>query len=289
MSRLRAFVFTALVIGASPAEAAPRECAFDAEADAFVGAPDRQAACLLRAVAKWGHVSRSDRAVHEVFAARVGRPVDVTAEQLRSHVSALGLDEGAFGGPLDAPVSRANDGDEDAPLARYFVVHDTSTPNFGDAAFPSDIDTSAAVNDLERYVKRTAVAHLFIARTGGTRVGHDFGVPWRATKREKLIGDRAKGLFLHVELIQPRRRDPKGGAKNDAIAPSPGFTVAQYDALALAYVAASVRAKRWLVPALHAALDAGLAGAHDDPQGFDVDAWAERVAHHVAALARDEG
>lgn len=39
-------------------------------------------------------------------------------------------------------------------------------------------------------------------------LGHDFSVPWRATKFEnKVVGIPAKGLFVHAELIQPRKRD----------------------------------------------------------------------------------
>jgi len=76
-------------------------------------------------------------------------------------------------------------------------------------------------------------------------------------------------LLLEVH-IQPRRRDPAGGPKNDAIAPTPGFSEPQYTRLALLYVVASVRAGTWLIPAMHAALDEGLNDAHDDPQNFDL-------------------
>jgi hypothetical protein len=41
-------------------------------------------------------------------------------------------------------------------------------------------------------------------------------------------------------FVQPRRRDPRGGPKNDAIAPTPGFTPAQYEKLALLYVRTAV-------------------------------------------------
>ena len=68
-------------------------------------------------------------------------------------------------------------------------------------------------------------------------------------------------------------RDPGGGANNDAFSPSPGFTAQQLDRLALLYVAASVRRGQWLLPAFHAAIDAGIPNAHDDPQNFDLDGW----------------
>ena len=54
---------------------------------------------------------------------------------------------------------------------------------------------------------------------------------------------------------------PGRGRRNDAQAPTPGFTAAQYDGLALLYVIASVRAGAWLVPAFHAPIDADIRGA----------------------------
>ena len=84
----------------------------------------------------------------------------------------------------------------------------------------------------------------------------------------------------------PRRGDPAGGARNDAIAPEPGFTRAQYRRLAEAYVAASLRAGMWLVPAYHATLDNGLPDGHDDPQNFDLPAWDAELA---AVLSQLEG
>ena len=47
--------------------------------------------------------------------------------------------------------------------------------------------------------------------------------------------------------------------------------------LALAYIVASYRARRWLIPAFHAGVDAGYAGAHDDPKGFSLARWSERL------------
>jgi hypothetical protein len=186
---------------------------------------------------------------------------------------------------LGDPVSRARDNDPAAPAARYFVIHDTSQPYLGAAPFPADLDTSDAVNDLSKYPGPDAVAHLFINRRGEMVVGHDFSVPWRATKFEsRVIGLPAKGLFLHIENQQPRRADPAGPPGNDRIAPIPGLTPPQYDALALAYIVASARAGHWLIPAFHADLDEGLPDAHDDPQNFDLDAFDSAVTRNLLAL-----
>ena len=84
-----------------------------------------------------------------------------------------------------------------------------------------------------------------------------------------------RGLFLGIELIQPRKLDARG---IDAAAPNPGFTEAQLDRLALTYVAPSLRRGLWMIPAFHAAIDEGLHNAHDDPQNFDLNIWAQRLS-----------
>lgn len=143
------------------------------------------------------------------------------------------------------------------------------------------------LNKLRVYAGSNAVAHVFISRTGKIQLGHDFAVPWRATKFETgKLGVQGKGLFLHVELLQPRRSDPRGPTGNDFIAPKPGFTPAQYDKLALLYVVASARGGTWLIPAFHATIDEGLADAHDDPQNFDLERFGKSVAGLRASLAK---
>src|SRR5262249_60049490 len=57
-------------------------------------------------------------------------------------------------------------------------------------------------------------AHLFLTRDGRSVApqGRTFKVPWRATKLERPAADkRTKGLFLHVENVQPRRAEPEPG------------------------------------------------------------------------------
>ena len=145
-------------------------------------------------------------------------------------------------------------------------------PYLRDRPFPADLDANPGVNNLSAYwaAKDAAVAHVFVNRSGKTFVGHNLRVPWRATKLEnRVIGEPSKGLFLHIELIQPRRRDPADmNPRNDRIAPEPGFSAAQYEMLGLLYVVASVRAGAWLVPAFHASIDEEIPGGHDDPQNF---------------------
>ncbi len=127
-------------------------------------------------------------------------------------------------------------------------------------------------------------------------LGHELSQPWRATRFERAtrFGTDLKGLFLHVELVQPRRSQPGRGRGNDALAPTPGFSDIQYDRLALIYTIASVRAGRWLIPAFHVAIDSGIRGGHDDPQNFESrplppasSGWRTGSAKHRQATAAD--
>jgi hypothetical protein len=249
-------------------------CRFDTEVLAFAGPPAAQAACLLRPVRRGGYIALQPVRLPPILAASVGRPVEVDRARLRRHLAATGLKRAGFGS-IDAAVSRSAAGQP----ARYFVIHDTSWPDLGDAPFPADLDTSPHINRLAGYAGPQSVAHAFVNRRGEVLRGHDFSVPWRATKLEtQVIGEASKGLFLHVELIQPRRRDSGGAILDETIGPTPGFSQAQYDRLALLYLCASARAGEWLIPAFHAALDEGLSDGHDDPQNFELGRFATALA-----------
>ena len=261
-------------------------CGFDVEALQFAGDALTQARCLLRPVAPGGILSAQPAVLPGSLAALVGQPVGELKPQLRRYLGRLRIGDAAIGGSLDAPLSHARDDDPGSPTARYFVLHDTSVPWLGDAtAFPPD--DAPALNDLARFAGPDAVAHMFVDRNGQTLLGHDYRTPWRATQFEtRRLGVAARGLFLHVEFAQPRRRDPAGPARNDLIAPLPGFTDAQYAQMALLYAAASARRGDWLIPAFHAALDEGIAGAHDDPQHFEIACFAAALARLRDTLAR---
>src|SRR5262249_39831436 len=186
-----------------------------------------------------------------------------------------------------------HDDDPAAPAARYFVIHDTSGPNFGRRPWPANIDAHPKINNLRRFrcSDGWVIAHAIINRGGALMIGHDFAVPWRATKfeRGKVCGTALKGLFLRVELIQPRRRAGGKHGGKDAQAPSPGFSSAQYDRLALLYTIASVRAGAWLIPAFHAPIDAHIRGGHDDPQNFEGGAFSASPGRLPGALGGHPG
>jgi len=262
------------------AEPAFASCGFNAERLAFAGTDEQQAKCLLKPVLKWGRLGPARAQLPPNLSRLIGSPSNVD----RGKLEAL-LEDAKIGpGFLSRPVSRARGGVSTAPLARYFVIHDTSSPWLGNQQFPADLDIDSRINNLGRYVGLNAVAHLFIDRRGRIVIGHDLSVPWRATKLEATAGIPSKGLFLHVENIQPRRRDPAGGPQNDAIAPFPGLSDAQYRSLALMYVAASARASKWLIPAFHAAIDEGISDSHDDPQNFDLDKFDSALGQLITRL-----
>lgn len=253
-----------------------KSCGFLDNDLAFTGTPLEQARCLLRPIKVYGVLDEPLKHLPEPLENLIGQPVKFSKEALRRYLAMAKISEMDIGGSLDAPLSRANDNQPAAPLAAYFVIHDVSAPNYLTKEMPLNINRRDwEWNDLQKYWAANRAAHIFINRLGESVTTVDFQTPWRATKLEvKVLKERGKGLFLHTELIQPRQSDPQGFAGNDAIAPTPGFTKAQMERLALVYAAASLRRGVWLIPAFHAAVDAGIAEAHDDPQHFDLAEWA---------------
>jgi len=260
-------------------------CKFDTQKLAFAGTASEQASCLLRKVRILGNVDPTPRELPVHLRLLIGQPISIPKARLRKVIADRGLTEAMLGGSLEDPLSRANTNSPQGPQARYFVIHDTSSPFLADMPFPSDLDHDNHVNSLSGYKSRSnAKAHVFVNRRGDIYVGHNFNVPWRATRLEsKVVGVTSRGLFIHIENVQPRRTHPK---QPDGTAPQPGFSAQQYDRLALLYVAASARAGSGLIPAFHASIDEGLPGGHDDPQNFsleDFDAAIGRLLEEARA------
>jgi hypothetical protein len=270
-------------------------CNFDPASLSFAGTSREQAACLVSPVAQFGTIGTPRTDLPATFSDFVGNAKNLPdREALRRVLRERGVEQD-FAPDLSNPVARALDDDPLARPANYFVIHDTSSPNFMGRAWPSNIDNDKSINNLGRYACDNKIerAHVFINRGGAIMLAHDFSVPWRATKFEmaREFGTTLRGLFLHVELIQPRKRAPGRGWANDFLAPDPGFSQAQYDALALVYTVASVRAGYWLIPAFHAVLDDGIYDKHDDPQNFDLAAFAasiDAVRDSVRRLAAEQ-
>jgi hypothetical protein len=254
------------------------QCGFNSEALSFRGTPAQQAMCLMRGMDATRNLGPPLEGLPPGLAKRIGETTGLpTRETLSAYLSKLDL-EWDFAAYLWQPLSRAHDNDPDAPMAKYFVIHDTSGPYYGHRAFPDDINVNPKVNNLRSFAcsDEWGKAHVVVNRMGDSLLNHDFSIPWRETKFEQAaeFGGALKGLFVHIEMIQPRRA---GAGRGDGHSPDPAFTPAQYDRLALLYTIVSVRAGRWLVPAFHAALDADIRNGHDDPLNFKVDSFADSV------------
>jgi hypothetical protein len=292
------------------AEAQDVSCQFDKSTLSFKGSPAEQDRCLLRHVKPGGILEPVLSNLPTPLEELIDKPVEFSKDALRQYLNNHGIAEEAIGGSLDDPISRGRNNNPSAPLARYFVIHDFSTPNLCETAqFPANIDElSWQWNRVCKY-RNSKDAHLYITRDGMSIAPQNrtFKDAWRATKLEGPKNDlRARGMFLHIENVQPRRcvpdlnqpsglkpdrryykwdsKEKKWVCRNDRIAPDPGLAEKQMDRLALVYVAASARRGSWLIPAFHAATDAGISDTHDDPQYFDLQKWADRLCVLLRSL-----
>jgi hypothetical protein len=282
---LKLFIYLALVSlpACLSARAQDTPCAFEDTSLSYTGTPQEQAKCLMRPVLKGGHLGAPFKKLPAPLDKLIGKPLNVEKAALERYLTEHKISEADIGGSLSDPVSLANPVEANAPRARYFVIHDVSTPNYLEDPFPPDINEATWVwNDLSRKWVSKKVTHVYINRLGASATAVDFKTqlpdPNHGTKFARdHLRNKGKGLYLHVELVQPRRRDPQGSPDNDAVAPTPGFTDAQLERLALIYIAASVRRGSWLIPAFHAAVDVGIPDAHDDPQNFETARWANQI------------
>ncbi len=249
------------------------ECRFDRDTLTFAGTPLEQASCLLRKVGQSGV-----RKPHPLPKVLTRLMADGGTPSPAMMAAALA----AFPEPYRAyaiehardPVSQTQAG---LPLL-YFVIHDTSTPFYGSEQFPKRLESDLLVNSFEPYIVDQPVAHIFLNRVGQIWAGHDFVEPWRATKLESyVIGPAARGRFTHIETVQPRRFMPGSTSLANTLGPQPSFSKDQYQMLAALYVYASARAGRWLIPAQHNTVDAGIPDGHDDPQNFELDRFAREL------------
>ena len=268
---------------------------FSKEEQKFYGSKLLQAEYLLRKVKPMGIIAKQDAEIPKFLRFLMNGSIAVLSiGEIDMYLNDNKLDYADIGGSIQDSLSRNKKG----IYAKYFVIHDTSTPNFKNKDFPSYInDDSWKQNNVKvrwkhKINKKTKEKeirkgpHAFIGRTGEVFFPIEFSTPYRATKFENKILNRSisKGLFLHIELIQPRKSKKGKWKENDIIAPDPGFTKEQYEKLALLYICASARADDWLIPAYHAVLDQGLKNGHDDPQNFDLVAFTDSIEELVKEL-----
>ena len=246
-------------------------CQFDRDMLSFAGSRTEQASCLMRKV---GPLGEKQPQPLPAIIQRLLQTDDVpNAAQKAAAIAALPEPYRSFAiDHASDPVSQTEAG---LPLL-YFVIHDTSTPFLDDAPFPKNLDTNHQINDFTPYMNGTfaaePVAHIFLSRGGQIWAGHDFAEPWRATKLESyVIGPAARGRFVHIEVMQPRRFIDGYDDLGHTQGPTPGFSAAQYRQLAALYIYVSARAGHWLIPAQHSTIDDGIPDAHDDPQNFELE------------------
>ncbi|MDQ6786556.1 MAG: hypothetical protein M3033_07020 [Acidobacteriota bacterium] len=258
-------------------------CPFNTKTLLFDGSPVKQARCLLRPNKIGGVLGAELKKLPEPLENLIGGKVKIKKQGVRSFLETEKIGEEQIGGSTDQSLSDALLPTGEKIQALYFIIHDTSSPYLREDFFPPNFNEDAnwKGNDLTIWLTQP-VAHVFVNRLGESITVTDFGETikkgWGTKFARDLLKANAKGLQLHIELIQPRRRDFKSpNPENDLIAPVPGFTDKQYKRLALLYICASVRRGTWLIPAFHSAIDAGIKDAHDDPQNFELEKFADSI------------
>ena len=121
---------------------------------------------------------------------------------------------------------------------------------------------------------------MYISRNGSSITVKDFAASKGKATQFEIAHDPKQLQFVDIEMVQPRLKDAHGKA---TIAPSGGFTPQQIRRLALAYIAASVRRKMWLIPAYHKNVDPG---HRDDPKNFDLVIWTAAIEEILSRLEK---
>ncbi|MCC9019767.1 hypothetical protein [Flavobacterium lipolyticum] len=263
------FAFNILIIQAQiPSEE------FDKTKMEYKGSKSMQAKMLMRHVDIWGKINEKEAKLDVTYLELLNSSIGITKEQLQKHLHSKNITNNEIGGDINSPISHIIVGNKKV-FAKYFVIHDVSSPVYK-TDFPTNInDESWSFNNVNKWSKK--VTHVYLTRTGKSKTVADFSEGLRATKFElKILGVPSRGLYVHIELVQPRVYPP-GNIKNAPVAPKPGFTNAQYEKLALLYICSSFRKGEWLVPAFHANIDQNLNDSHDDPQNFETQKFTDNV------------
>jgi hypothetical protein len=267
MRLIQIAVVGAITVLTSSSVHAAEGCSFDLNREKFAGSAIQQARCLLPDFPgpedRRSEYGKPRQSIGEPLESLVGKKFKLDRKKVLKALEGAGLNE--FAKKIGSPLST----DESGKSAQYFVIHDTSTP-FKLNPFPKP--SHPAMQKLgAQWDDGTWRAHAFVNRVGQTRVTYDFSrrLPHSAVRLERE-NEELKGLFIHTELTQPRKSEASK-PDNDLIIPIPAFLSKQYQSAALLYIAASARGGKWLIPAFHIAVDKGIAGAHDDPQHFDLD------------------
>ena len=166
----------------------------------------RTAKCLMRGMDQSRNLGPELASLPAPLADRVANETGLPSrEVLSTYLSKLDL-EWDFAAYLWLPVSRANGNDPAAPMARYFVLHDTSGPNFGHRSFPRrgrrrhlQDQQPEQVQMFGRLGKGACRDQPFRRHAAQSRAGNSL-----ARDQIRAGGEfqrRAERPLLHVELI----------------------------------------------------------------------------------------
>ncbi|NSL87248.1 hypothetical protein ECE50_010435 [Chitinophaga sp. Mgbs1] len=270
-------VFLTVSVTAGQAQTAPQ--LFNRETLEYPGDKEQQAKLLLRKPVLWGKIKEKSAVIDTAFIIFLKTDPGISKDRLKQYLDEKHIREAEVGGSIAKPLSGVTKNGKHT-LARYFVIHDMSTPSIPHR-FPDNInDATWGYNRLSHWkwnAGKQPPSHTMITRLGTSKTMIDFSEKKKATKFERdILGPSYYGLFLHVEMLQPRIYPP-GTAKSAPVAPDPGFTDAQYERLALMYICAGIRKGEWLVPAFHVDVDELLNDGHDDPQHFELKKFTDYV------------
>lgn len=148
---LAAIVALTMIHWSILAEAQTTACSFASTSSIT---SQEQAKCLLRPVKKFGNLGNLLSSLPPPLNNLLNQPtITLDKDAVRRYLTANNIPEADIGGLLSEPVSRANNNAPNAELARYFIIHDTSTPNFGNGNFPTNInDATWNGNNLQIWV-----------------------------------------------------------------------------------------------------------------------------------------
>lgn len=259
---------------------------FDFKNLKYLGTVEQQCEILLRRPLRGGHVEKKKTYIDSAFLRLITQKLNIGKTKLKNYLNRHLIDENDIGGSIDNKISTIINPSTRLPdTAKYFIFHDVSYEQPG-IEFPTNIDSlSYQANQFSYWTKvqkaqKEVLAHVFVNRLGESQTYADFSKPCLTTKFENSKYNKQfslKGLFLGVELVQPRLR-PNARTKYYSIAPTEGFTAKQYERLAIIYIAASVRKGSWLIPAFHICIDELLdPNSHDDPQKFELTNFTDSV------------
>jgi hypothetical protein len=251
-------------------------------ANQFDGTPIEQAKTLLSQQKPHGHVIPPLMHLPQPLDTLIGMSVLILDRSFQAYLTKVDCKESEIGGPVSLPITK-----------NYFVIHDTSSPEIKESTFPSNIDYPVYALKTPEWKfnlladKRPGKGvHMYISRNGSSVTVTDFSQSRGMATQFEIAHDHKQRNFVDIEMVQPRLKDTHG---KYTVGPAGGFTPQQVQRLALAYVAASVRRKIWLIPAYHKNVDPG---HRDDPKNFDLDSWAndiQSILDQIEETAGDKG